>query len=162
MKNELIETGKIVNSHGRYGEVRIQPWADSPEFLTGFTQYYIDDVPIKVLSAKIHKACVIASLEGVSDINAAIKMKNKIIKIKKDDVKLEDGRYFIADLIGLQAIDAKTGEGLGTVAEVISLPLHDVYVINGQREILVPAVPEFVVEIDLKEGYIKLRLIEDM
>jgi 16S rRNA processing protein RimM len=162
MKNELIETGIIVNSHGRHGEIRIQPWADSPEFLIGFSHFYIDDAPIKVLSVKVHKACVIASLEGVNDINAAIKLKDKVIKIKKDDVKLEEGRYFVADLIGLKTVDVDTGENLGTVSEVLSLPLHDVYVINGKREILVPAIPEFVVETNLNDGFIKLRLIEDM
>ena len=162
MKSELLEAGIIVNTHGIRGEVKLQPWADSPDFLTGFEHLYIDGAPVKVLSVKVHKGCVIAALEGVDDIESAIKMKNKIVSIKRDDVLLEEGRYFVADLIGLRAVDAETGEELGTVSDVLSRPANNVYVISGEREILVPAVDEFVIEINTGEGYIKLRLIEGM
>ena len=162
MKNELIEAGKIVNTHGIRGELRLQPWADSPDFLTGFEYLYIDEKPTKVLSARVHKGCVIATLEGVTDIDAAIKMKNKVIKVKKADIHLEEGTYLIADLIGLSVEDAETGEQLGRITDVLSLPSNNVYVIQGEREILVPAVPEFIVETNLDEGYIKLRLIEGL
>ena len=159
---ELIEAGKIVNTHGINGEVRIQPWADSPDFLTGFEYLYIEEQPVRVLSAKAHKGCVIAALEGVNDIDAAIKMKNKIIMVKKEDVHLEEGRHFVADLIGLQAIDSETGKQLGTVTDVLTLPSNNVYVIKGDREILVPAVPDFIVETNIQEGYIKLRIVEGL
>jgi len=162
MKNDLIEAGKIVNTHGIRGELRLQPWADSPDFLTEFDHLYIDGKPIKVISARVHKGCVIATLENVEDIDAAIKMKNKIIKVRKDDIQLEEGKYLVADLIGLKVEDADTGEQLGTLTDVLSLPSNDVYVIKGEREILVPAVPEFIIETNLDEGYIKLRLIEGL
>ena len=109
MKAEFLEAGKIVNTFGMRGEVRVQPWADSPDFLTGFEHFYIDEMPVQVLSAKVHKGCVIATLEGVDDIDSAIRMKNKIIKIKKEHVKLEEGSYFVTDLIGLKVIDNETG-----------------------------------------------------
>jgi len=162
MENELLEAGKIVNTFGIHGEVRLLPWADSPDFLTDFEHLYIDGKPVKVLSAKVHKGCVIATLEGISDIDAAIRLKNKIFKIRKKDIKLEEGRYFIADLTGLKAINADTGEELGILTDVLSLPSSNVYVIKGEREILVPAVPEFVVETNLDDGYVKLRLIEGL
>ena len=159
---ELIEAGKIENTHGIRGELRLRPWADSPEFLTGFEHLYIDGAPVKVLSAKVHKGCVIATLDGVDDIDAAIKMKNKVIKVKKDDIHLEDGRYLVVDLIGLKAINAETGETIGTLSDVLSLPSNNVYVIKGEREILVPAVPEFIIETNLVKGYVKLHLIEGL
>jgi len=162
MKDEYIETGKIVNTHGKRGEVRLQPWADSPGFLTGFDHFYIDGSPVKVLSAKVHKGCVIATLEGVEDIDAAIRLKNKVIKVRKEDVHLEEDRFFIADLIGLRAINAETGESLGSVIDILTLPSNNVYVIKGDREILVPAVPEFIIETSIKDGYIKLRMIEGL
>jgi len=162
MKNELLETGKIVNTHGIRGEVKLQPWADSPEFLTGFEYFYIDGKPVKVLSAKVHKGCVIATLEGVEDIDAAIRMKNKIIMVKKDDIHLEEGRHFVADIVGLQAINAETGEILGSVADVLPLPANNVYVIKGDREILVPAVSEYIAETNIDEGYVRIRLIEGL
>jgi len=168
--NKLIEAGKIVNTHGRSGEVKLQPWADSPDFLAGFERFYIDGAPVKVLSARVHKNCVIAYLDGVTDIDAAIRMKNKIISVSKDDVNLEEGRYFVADLIGLRALDADTGEELGTITDVLALPSNDVYVIERKRdsdvsrgrELLIPAVPEFIVETNLEAGSVKLRMIEGM
>ena len=162
MKDELIEAGIIVNTHGINGELRLQPWADSPDFLTGFGHLFIDGVSVKVLSAKVHKGCVIATLEGVDNIDAAIRMKNKVVKVRKEDIHLEEGKYFVADLIGLQAVDAESEKNLGTVSDVLSLPANNVYVIKGEREILVPAVPEFIVETNLEKGYIKLRLIEGL
>ena len=160
MKDTFIETGKIVNTHGIHGEVKIQPWADTPGFLTDFESFYIDGKPVKVISAKVHKGCVIATLEGVNDIDAAIRMKNKIIMIKRADIDLEEGKFFITDLIGLSVINIDTNEILGTVQDVLTLPSHNVYVIKGEREIMIPAVSEFIIETDLNEGIIKVRLIE--
>jgi len=162
MDDGLIEAGKIVNTHGIHGEVRLQPWADSPDVLTGLGHFYIDGSPVRVLSAKVHKGCIIVDFEGIDDIDAAIKLKNKVIKVKKLDLNLEEGRYFVTDLIGLQVIDSETGGSIGSLSDVLALPSHNVYVIKGEREILVPAVPEFIIETNQDDGYIKIRLIEGL
>ena len=162
MDIELIEAGKIVNTHGIHGELRIQPWADSPDFLTGFEHLYINKMPVKVLAAKVHKGCVIAALEGVDNIDAAIRMKNKIVMVKKEDIQLEEGKFFVADLIGLKAVDADTNEELGKIADVLPMPASNVYVIKGKREILIPAVPEFIIETNIEEGYVRFNMIEGL
>ena len=162
MTDKLLETGIIVNTHGVRGEVRIQPWADTPGFLTGFELFYIDGAPIKVLSARVHKGLVIATLEGIDDIDSSIRLKNKVVSVAREDVRLEEGRHFIADLVGLRALDAVDGGELGIVAEVLTLPANNVYVIRGAREILVPAVPEFIAETNIDEGYIRIRIIDGM
>ena len=74
MSESLIEAGKIINTHGIRGELKIQPWADSPEFLLGFDRIFIDGNPVKIMSAKVHKSCVIAALEGVFNIDDALKL----------------------------------------------------------------------------------------
>ena len=159
---KLLDAGVIVNTHGLRGEVRIQPWADSPAFLAGLDFLYIDGKPTRVLSARVHKSYLIAALEGVFDIDGAIRLKNKTVCISRDDVQLEDGRNFIADLIGLRAVDAKTGDELGVVSDVLTRPANNVYVISGAREILIPAVPEFIDEVNIPDGYIRFHLIEGM
>lgn len=161
-QDRFLEAGKIINTHGIRGEVRIQPWADSPGFLAGFECFFIDGKQVNVRAARVHKSYLIAALDGVDDIDTAIALKNKIVCIDRSDAQLEDGRHFIADLIGLRALDAVTGEELGLVSDVLSLPANTVYVIRGDREILVPAVPDFIDEIDIAGGSIKLRLIEGM
>jgi len=162
MGNRFLEAGRIVNTHGIHGEVKIQPWADSPEFLAGFSRFHIDGAPVAVISARVQKGCVIAALDGVKDIDGAIAMKNKIVFIDRNDVRLEDDRHYVADLIGLRAVDADTGAEIGVIDDVLSLPSNDVYVIKGEREILVAAVPDFVKEVDMASGVVMLRLIEGM
>ena len=162
MTGRFLEAGMIVNTHGVHGEVRLQPWADSPDFLAGLKTIYIDGIPLRVISARVHKGCVIAALESVVDIKGAILLKNKVVSISRDDVTLEEGRHFIADLIGLRAVDAETGRDIGTVRDVLLLPANDVYVVQCEREILIPAVPEFIDEINIEEGYIRFRLIDGM
>jgi len=158
----LIQAGKIINTHGIRGEVRIEPWADSPEFLTNFKVIYIDEKPVNVLSMRVHKNIIIAGLENSSSIDDAIKLKNKTVCIDREDTRLEEGRFFVADIIGLKTIDAGKGDVIGIVSEVLFLPANDVYVIKGEREILVPAVPDFIDEVNIAGGYIKVRLIEGM
>ena len=162
MDDKLIEAGEIVNTHGVHGEVKILPWADSPGFLTDFELLYIDGAPIKVLSARVQKNFVIAALDGVTDFNGAIKLKNKTVFIDRSSVQLAEGQFFIADILGIRAVNAQTGDELGIVADVLTLPANNVYVIKGMREILVPAVPDFVDEINIAEGFIKVRIIEGM
>ena len=162
MKSDLIETGKIINTHGINGELRLQPWADSPVFLTEFEFFFIDEIPFKVLSSKVHKSFVIVKLDGINSIDDAVRMKNKTVFVKRDDIKLEEGKNLIIDLIGLTAIDANSNEKLGVITDVLPLPAHNVYVIKGEREILIPAVPEFVTETNINEGYIKFNLIEGL
>ncbi len=162
MKTEFLESGRIVNTHGIRGEVKIVPWADSPEFLCGFSTLYLDGKPVNVRSARVHKGNVIAQLEGYDDVNAAMRLKGKIISIDRTGVVLPEGRHFIADLIGLEVRDAASGEVLGAIADVLTPPAHEVYVVKGAHEYMIPAVDEFLVETNVEGGYIKVRLIEGM
>lgn len=161
MKNNLLESGQIVNTHGIRGEVKIVPWADSPEFLCQFSTLYIDGSPIKVTSSRVHKGNVIAQLEGVSDVNTAMLLKNKTVFIDRNEANLPDGSFFLADIIGLDVIDEE-GRKLGVLKEILSPSLQQVYVVQGEREILIPAVDEFILETNLSDGYIKVHLIEGM
>ena len=162
MKDRFLEIGKIVNTHGIQGEVKIQPWANSPEFLLDFDRFFIDGQPYIPKSSRVHKTSVLISFAGIDSFEDAIKLKNKVMCIDRDDARLDEGEYFIADLIGLAAFDAETGERLGVLDDVITLPSNNVYVIKGEREILVPAVPEFVRLVDLDSNLIKLKLVEGM
>lgn len=162
MKNRFLEAGQIVNTHGIRGEVKIVPWCDSPEFLLQFDTLYLDGRPVNVLEARVHKGNVLARLEGVEDVNAAMVLKGRTVFIDRTGVELPEGRHFIADLIGLNVVDADSGEALGVVADVLTPPAHEVYVVKGEHEYLIPAVDEFVIETNVEGGYIRVRLIEGM
>ncbi len=161
MANQLLECGKIVNTHGIRGEVKIQPWADSPEVLCALPALYIDGAPVALRSARVHKSNVIALLEGVSDVDQAMLLKNKVVWLNRDDLRLPEGTFFLADLIGLRVVDEE-GQELGILNEVLSPSRQQVYVVKGDRELMIPAVPQFILETNVAGGYIKVRLIEGM
>lgn len=162
MKQEkYLEAGQIVNTHGIKGEVKITPWADSADFLKKFKTLYIDSRPVKVISSRVHGSFLIAKLEGVEDINAAMALKNKVVFIDRDDAKLPKGSFFIADIIGANVVSDE-GEELGVLDDVMELPSNNVYVVKGEREILIPAVPEFILSVKPDEGIITVHLIEGM
>ena len=163
MKNQFLEAGEIVNTHGIQGEVKIVPWCDTPEFLCGFDTLYIDGAPVKVRAARAHKGNVLARLEGVDDVNAAMRLKGKRVSIDRTGVELPDGRHFIADLIGLTVLNDDTGEELGTIADVLTPPAHEVYVVRGKgKEYLIPAVDAFLRGTNVEEGWVRVHLIEGM
>lgn len=161
MTNKLLESGQIVNTHGIRGEVKIVPWADSPEFLCQFSTLYIDGKPLEVRSARVHKGNIIALLEGINDVNEAMLLKNKVVCIDRDDADLPEGSFFLADIIGLDVIDEE-GNKLGQLKEVLSPSIQQIYVVEGEREIMIPVVDEFILETNIPEGYIKVHLIEGM
>ena len=158
MRERFIEAGQIVNTHGVRGEVRIVPWCDSAEFLSSFDTFYIDEKAVKVLSSRVHKGSLLARLEGCGDVEAAMRLKNKVIRIDREDAELSEGSHFIADLIGLRVLDAATGTELGRLEDVLNLPANDVYVVRGEREFLIPAVRAFIARIDIDAGVMEINM----
>lgn len=162
MKSEFLETGEIVNTHGIQGEVKINPWSDSPAFLLNFNILYVDGHPWKVNAARVHKNTVLVKLDGVNDVDSAMKMKGKRVSIARADAKLPEGSFFLSDVIGIRVED-ESGKCLGTVKDVLTPPAHNVYVVEGEGEShMIPAVPEFVKRVDLEDGKMIVKLIEGM
>ena len=158
---KYLEAGIICNTHGTRGEVKIQPWADSAEFLKEFKYLYIDGKAFELISGKVHKQCLIAELKGVSGVNEAMTLKNKVVSIDRSEAKLPKGAFFIQDIIGASVVD-ESGKELGKLSDVLELPSSNVYVVTGEREILIPAVPQFIINTDVKAGLITVRLIDGM
>ena len=158
---ELIEAGKIVNTHSVYGEIKVQPWSDTDDFLCDFDIIYIDEKPFNVERARVHKNCVLLKLSGINSVNEAEKYRNKTVSVDKSEVELDEGSFFIEDLIGLRAED-KDGIVLGKVCDVFSLPSNDVYVIRGEHEYMIPAVSEFIHGVDMENGIIHVSTIPGM
>lgn len=161
MKKRYLEAGRIVNTHGVRGEVKIEPWADEAAFLTRFKRFYMDGRPVRVLSCRVHKSMCIASLEGVDDVNAAMALKGKVLCIDRDDARLPQGAVFIQDILGARVVD-DAGNDLGVLREVLPAPAASVYVVQGEREILIPDVPAFILDKDAERGVITVHLIEGM
>jgi 16S rRNA processing protein RimM len=161
LKKQYLEAGRIVNTHGVRGEVRIEPWADEAAFLTRFKRFYIDDKPVKVRSCRVHKTMCIASLEGIDDVNVAMTYKGKVVYIDRKDAHLPKGTVFIQDILGARVVD-ESGQELGVLEQVLPAPAASVYVVRGQREILIPDVPAFILDKDAENAVVTVRLIDGM
>ncbi len=157
---QFLEAGKIVATHGTRGEVKILPWADSPQFLTQFELLYIGGEPWRVAASRVHGSCVLCKFTGIDDVNDAMRLKDKVVSINRADAALPDGAVFLADLIGLRVLCGETE--IGTIVSVFQPPANDVYVVRGAHEYMIPAVKEFVEEVNVAEGFVRVRLIEGM
>lgn len=160
-KKQYIEAGRIVNTHGVAGEVKIEVWLDSPQFLKSFKRCFIDEREVKLLSARVHKGFLIAKLQGVEDVNAAMALKGRTVFIDRADARLPKGAFFLQDIIGASVVD-ESGSEIGKLADVMETPASNVYVVKGEREHLIPAVPEFILSTDADNGIITVHLIEGM
>ena len=107
---QYLEIGKIVNVHGLRGDVKVVPWCDDPEFLCEFDTLYLGKAqkPVTVTAARLQKGNVLLHLEGVDTAEAAEALRNQVLYMDRDEVELEEGVYFIQDLIGLEVLDADT------------------------------------------------------
>ena len=164
MKKQYLEIGKIVNTHGIRGDIKVQPWCDSPDFLAEFdTLYRKDQSPITITSAKVHKGCVLMHLEGVDTVEQAQAMRGMTLYMNRDDVELEEGAFFIQDVIGLPVYDERVGREIGVVKEISDGPAGDLYVIqDGKTQHMIPGVPEFLKEVDLENGRVTVHTIEGL
>ena len=160
-KRAFIEAGRIVNTHGVSGEVKIEVWLDSPQFLRRCGRVFLGGAERKILSARVQKSFLIAKLEGVEDLNAAMALKGRDVFIAREDAPLPKGGYFIRDILGAAVVDEE-GREIGKLTDVLERPASNIYVVEGDTEHLIPAVPEFIRKVDAENGVITVHLIEGM
>lgn len=165
-KSQYLECGKIVNTHGVRGGLKLESWCDTPKDLASLKKVYLKNGEeykmYKVKKSSVFKQFVLFELEGISNIDMAMLFKGSIVFADRDDISIDDDAYFIADIIGLDIIDIESGEKIGTLSDVFNLGASDLYEIdtkNGKK--LIPAVDEFIKEVDTEKG-IYVSLIEGM
>ena len=166
MKQRYLECGKVVAVHGLRGDVRVQPWCDSPEDLTAFATLYLEKgaVPMAVEKARVQKNMVLLKLRGVDTPEAAQALRGKVLYLDREDDTLEEGEHYIQDLLGMTVCDADTGRVYGILREVSATGANDVYHVefpDGRVE-LVPAIPQVVVGLDIDAGRMEIRPLEGL
>lgn len=152
----FLEIGIAANTHGVIGEIRIDCRCDSPEFVRQFDALAVNGKTYVVERFRVHKNSALVKFRGIDTVQDAQILKGKTVTADVSGIKLPEGRHFIADLIGLPVFEGE--ERIGTLADVLNLPAHDVYVLDNGR--MFPNVPEFVKRID-KDG-IHVELIEGL
>lgn len=157
----FIEIGKIVGTHGIRGELRVNPWCDSPEFFKNFSTLYFDKQgkeSAKISSVRPHGNIVLLKLDEVTTVEMASSLRGKTLYIKRSDAKLEEGRYFVQELIGCQVKDANKDKVYGTISDVSATGANDVWHIKNQgKEYLIPAIPDVVVSINIEDEVVEIN-----
>lgn len=163
MKQAYIPAGRIVNTHGVRGEVKLEVWLDSPENLCAYPRIFVDGRERKLLSARVQNRFVLAQLEGVEDLSSAMPLKGRHFTIAREDAHLPEGGYFLQDLLGARVV-SDDGRERGTLTDILERPASEIYVVTGPdgREHLIPAVPAFLVSADADAGLITVRWMEGL
>ncbi len=157
---EYPECGKIINTHGCRGGVKIEPWCDSPGIFAALPTVYFkkgtEMTAVRVCRASVlGNRFVCAELEGVDTMEAADALRGRVLYAKRSDLKIPKGTLLVAELIGLPVWHAESGKQLGTLSDVIHPGATDIYVIATDKgEAMVPVVKEFVREVDIEKGIV--------
>lgn len=156
----MIAIGKLVRTVGLKGELKLYPYSSDPSCYEGVS-LIIDGRTYLLEHFRMHKGMGFLQLKGLNQLEDAEALVGHEAFMDREDIELDEDEYLIADLIGLKVVTSE-GEELGTIREVLSPAGHDIYVVQGKDEILIPAVAEFIQSIDLEIRVVTVRLIEGM
>ena len=166
MKKQFLEIGKIVNTHGLGGVVKVMPWCDSAEFLCEFETLYRgkDHTPMEIERASVQKNMALIKFAGIDTPEAANALRNTVLYMNRADVELDDDTYFIQDLQGMQVVDADDGRTYGTLHDVMQTGANDVYEVQSPagKMLLVPVIPEVVLKVDFETDTITIRPLKGL
>lgn len=163
--SDLLQVGVITSTHGVRGEVKVFPTTDDPARFKKLKQVILDDgkqqIDLEIASVKFFKNMVILKFKGIDNINDVEKYRRATLLVTRENaVPLAENEYFIADLIGLSAVSDE-GEELGTITDVLQTGANDVYVVTSpqKEEILVPAIRECILAVDLDARRMQIHLL---
>lgn len=158
-----IKVGKIINTHGIKGEIKVQ--ASGNETFDRDISYYIgsDFFEVRTTNSKFRNGIYIVKLKDFNNINDVLIFKSKDIFIDLDDLSdLEENEYYIKDLIGLDVID-EFNNNVGKLVDVLEYEANDVYEVETKNGLIsIPSVSEFIIEINIEKKYLKAKIIEGM
>lgn len=162
MLKEFLEAGRIVGTHGIKGELRVDPWCDSPDFLAQFKTLYTKDgaQALEVISSRVHKNLLLVQLKGIDTIEQGDRMRGKVLFIKRSDVTLPKGRLFYIGFAGLEVYNADDETiCYGAITDVIKTGANDVYQITDkqQKNYLIPVIDQVVIDTDIQGRKLLIR-----
>jgi len=161
---EKINIGKIVNAVGLKGEVKVYSYSNSKERYEDLTRIYVEKEEYKIEKVRYNKDVVILKLVDVDDRTTAESMKNKDIFIDESDLaELPDDEYYVRDMLGISVV-TDDGRTLGILSDVIQNKAQDLYEVEmpDGRKILIPAVAEFILNVDIANKQMTVKLIEGL
>ena len=165
---DFFQIGIITSTHGLKGEVKVFPTTDDVRRFKRLREVILDTgkerIDLEVENAKFFKQFVILKFKGIDDINEVEKYrKASLLVTRKNAVRLKEDEYFVADLMGLK-VQNEDGTEIGVLRDVMETGANDVYIIDlyDGRELLLPAIRQCVLEIDVEAGFIRIHILEGL
>ncbi|NQX57417.1 ribosome maturation factor RimM [Paenibacillus qinlingensis] len=169
MTEKLVTVGKVVNSHGIRGELKIVPETDFPErFDVGNSLIIVDSqnkqTPVTVKTSRLHKNVFIVLFSQFTNINDVEKYKGSLLKIEaKDQKPLEEGEYYYHEIIGCKVVTEDEQE-LGQISEILTPGANDVWVVAlpKGKQLLLPVIDDVILKVDIPNKTIRIHLMEGL
>lgn len=158
MLQKYLECGQIIKAHGINGAMIVTHFCDSWEVFSALKHVYFKNgdeyTKIKMIKAVPYKNSVLVTLEGITTPEQVVSLRMKKLYADRNDIVKNKNDFFIVDLIGLCVKDYETGEVYGTLKDVLTSGVQDIYVVEreGKKDAYIPAIPQFIAKISLTEG----------
>lgn len=165
---DLLEVGKIVNTHGLKGEVKVLTWTDSPEIFEKIKYVYVNRKDgmekLTIKHVKYQKGNIIVKFAEINDVDVAVKYKEQILTAKREMLgDLPDGAYYIADLIGIEVYD-EYDKKIGVLDNILQTGSNDVYEVkrDNNKPLLLPVIDDVILNVDLENKKITVHILEGL
>ena len=163
---EYLEIGKVNNTHGLKGEVKLEMWCDGIEYIKQLKTVYLDDKGSKALtlvSARPQKNIALLKFAEISSIEQAEELKNKVVFCNRNDAKIDEGAYYLSDIIGCNMIDIESGREYGKIVDIMNYGSSDIYdVVMNKKHYLIPAIPDVVQKIDTENKIVLIKAMKGL
>lgn len=158
---QFLELGKINNTHGIKGEVKVALWCDDINHVKQLKTVYLDSngkKSLTLVSARPQKNIGILKFAEITTVEQAQELKNKVLYCNRDDAKIDDGKHYLADIIGCYVVDIDTDEEYGKIVDVLNYGSCDIYDVESWgKHTLIPAIDDVVKEINTEYQVIKIK-----
>jgi 16S rRNA processing protein RimM len=165
---DRFQVGVITSTHGVRGEVKVYPTTDDPRRFKRLKEVILDtgkeQMTLEIEGVKFFKQFVILKFKGFDNPDEIGKYRQKSLYVTRENaVRLGRDEYFIADLMGLKVLD-EDGAEIGVLREVLETGANDVYIIDLKdgRELLLPAIKECVLNVDIEAGTIRIHILDGL
>ena len=163
MENDFL-IGKIVNTQGVHGEMRVIPTTDDITRFELLDSVFIDEKEYEIERVRYHKQFVLLKLKGIDDMTTAERYKTKEVRIPEEwALPCEEDEYYVKDLYGMTVADEENNE-IGVIKDVMFTGANDVYIIKPKtgKDILIPAIKDCILKVDVENKIMHIHLLEGL
>jgi len=158
-----FEVGVVANTHGLRGLLKVLSYSDDPDKFFKLKSLLIDGKEYEIGRATANKQFILLKLKGVDDMNSALSLKGKILKIPESDaLQLAEGEYYIRDIYDMEVYEGD--ELLGIITDILFTGANDVYVVKkeGVKDLLIPAIKSCILNVNVEAKHMSVKLLEGL